>query len=227
MRSPTRLIRLVLLAVLAGGALRGSFVLGADAALPHSSIGDEPVRNVSPAQSDTQQAPVTPQSESVEYGRVLGALAVVIGLILVLRWCGKWIFPVSGRRGGGKVVEVVSRSPLSPKQQIIVIRVGRRLVVVGDSGSQMNSLCEITDPDEIASLVGQVREQRTPATAGVFGSIFGKSRRDFDAVAPASTSDVAAALNDAEPEETEVASAREELSGLRERVRLIAEQFNG
>ena len=36
-----------------------------------------------------------------------------------------------------------------------MVRVGRRLLVVGDSGHGMNLLCEVTDPDEAAVLLGE------------------------------------------------------------------------
>jgi hypothetical protein len=104
--------------------------------------------------------------------------------------------------------------------------VGRRLIVVGDSGSQMNPLCQITDPDEVAELVGQLRDEKTCAPSRAFGAMFGRSRQEFEPPdqSPASAS---SELREAEADEAPVASAREELSGLRERVRLLAEQFKG
>jgi hypothetical protein len=92
----------------------------------------------------------------------------------------------------------------------------------------MNPLCEITDADEIAALVGQLQEQGAVAPGRVFGSIFGRSRKDYDGGAESPPPEAAATpLTDIEPEETGVTSAREELNGLRERVRIIAAQFNG
>jgi flagellar biogenesis protein FliO len=162
----------------------------------------------------------------MDYPRVLAALGIVIGLILVLRWCGKFFFPAASGRGAGRAIEVLSRSPLSPKQQVMLIRVGRRLIVVGDSGSQMNALCEITDPDEIAELAGQLQASKSPSGGGMFGTLFGRSRREYESPADAPV-ETGNGLREAETDEVPVTSAREELSGLRERVRLIAEQFNG
>ena len=93
--------------------------------------------------------------------RVVVALAVVIGVILVLRAVVARFtaMPGVGRPGrGGKMVTVLSRSMISPRQQILVLQVGRRLLVVGDSGGAMSQLCELSDPDEIASIVGHHRQ---------------------------------------------------------------------
>lgn len=197
------------------------------APVPNSALGDEPVRGArGPEGAANPAAPASPGA-GMDYPRVLLALGVVVGLILALRWVGRMFFPGAAGRGASRAVEVLSRSPLSPKQQVLLLRVGRRLVVVGDSGSQMNPLCEISDPDEIAALVGQLRDEKTAAPTRVFGAMFGKSRRGFESAEPAPAAETPAGLRDVEPEEREVASARDELSGLRDRVRLLAEQFNG
>ena len=160
----------------------------------------------------------------MDYSRVLGALAVVLGLIFLLRWCSRFFFPSAAGRQSSRAVEVIARSALSPKQQIMLIRVGRRLIVVGDSGAQMNTLCELSEPDEVAALVGQLQDEKLPPGRKAFGAMFGRSRSRFDATdqaepAPPLVDDA----EDAEP----VGTAREELSGLRERVRLLAQQFKG
>jgi hypothetical protein len=90
----------------------------------------------------------------------------------------------------------------------------------------MNALCEITDPDEVAALVGQLRDEKLQIPKRAFSSLFGRSRQAFETEEPMAD---AARTELREPEEGSepVASAREELNGLRDRVRLLAEQFKG
>jgi len=147
----------------------------------------------------------------------------VIVLIFVLRGMGRFFFPSATSRGQSRVVEVLSRSPLAPKQQVMLLRVGRRVIVVGDSGTQMNTLCEISDPDEVAGLVGQLREEKT-AAAAAFSSLFGRFNRRFGSDEERIEADAASELRD-EPEEALASSPQGELDGLRERVRMLAEQF--
>jgi flagellar biogenesis protein FliO len=193
----------------------------ADAPLPHTPLGDEPIRSTTPPPSTSGAAVNVPVAPSMDYGRVLGALGVVIALIFLLRWAAKFFFPSVAGRSPSHIVEVLARSMLTPKQHVVLIRVGRRLIVVGDSGAQMNTLCEIADPDEVASLVGQLRDEKISAASG-FGSLFGRFSRRFDASEEPDTPP----LRDAEdPPADSEASARSELDGLRDRVRLLAEQF--
>ena len=185
--------------------------------LPSDGIPPEP------AISSGTPAPSV-QPSGMDYPRVLGALAIVIGLIFVLRWVGRSVFPAVSGKGASRAIEVLSRSPLSPKQQVLLLRVGRRLVVVGDTGGQMNPLCEISDPDEVAALVGQIRDEKSTALmGGAFGTMFRRSRKGFED-AEVSNEPPAPPLQDDE-EFAPVTSARQELSGLRERVRLLSEQF--
>lgn len=194
---------------------------GVTAAASQSALGSEPLR-ASVRQRERQgEVAAGTHSTLTDYPRVLGALAAVVGLILLLRWCGGRFVPAAGGRRSSRAVEVLGRSPLSPKQQVMLLRVGRRLIVVGESGSQLSCLCDITDPDEVAALVGQLQEDKAALVSGAFGAVFRRSRGYFTPEEPPAG---APALEDAEEQET-VASAREELNGLRERVRMLARHF--
>jgi flagellar biogenesis protein FliO len=154
----------------------------------------------------------------MDYVRVVGALGLVIALIVLLKWVGRILFPSVAGRGSSRVVEVLSRSSLTPKQQVMLIRVGSRLIVVGDSGTQMNTLCEIADADEVASLIGQLRDEKSAAVSA-FNPLFGRFRKRFETP----PEEEPAPLADEEP--LSIDSAESELHGLRERVRQLAEQF--
>jgi flagellar biogenesis protein FliO len=210
----------------AQGAMGPVAVSAVDSGIPHTALGNQPLRaGVNGSSSPSVGAlPVTSRSPSMDFARVGGALVAVVVLIFILRGLGRLFFPAATGRGQSRVVEVLSRSPLAPKQQVMLLRVGRRLIVVGDSGSQMNTLCEISDPDEVAGLVGQLREEKTMAAAA-FGSLFGRFNRRYEA--PAEDREAGGAVSELrdEPREVEVASAQGELDGLRDRVRLLAEQF--
>jgi flagellar biogenesis protein FliO len=197
-----------------------------DPAVPRTALGDQPLRSgTAGPKTPATDAAVATRAPSMDLTRVGAALAAVIVLIFILRWLGKAFFPSAASRGQTRVVEVLSRSALAPKQQVMLLRVGRRLIVVGDSGTQMNTLCEISDPDEVAGLVGQLREEKT-AAAAAFTSLFGRFSRRYSG-GDDEREEVGAMveLRD-EPEEPAVLSAKGELDGLRERVRMLSEQFN-
>jgi len=165
--------------------------------------------------------------------RVATALGIVLALILLFRWVARRFFGVAGAGRATRAVQVLSRSPLSPKQQLVLLRVGRRLLVVADGAGQMNTLSEITDPDEVAALVGQLQDDHAARATKTFGSLFGKMQGKYDADPDASHAEhagapVASARSGGPEEERDdpaVTSTRRELSGLMDKVRLLSRQF--
>ena len=170
-----------------------------------ANLEDEPVRYRQPPSDGALgegSRSASPTTDSVgELSHVALALLVVIAIIFGLRAVARRLalVPTVGRSGRG--VRLLSRTVLSPKQQVLLLQVGRRVVVVGDAGAAgMRPLCEITDPDEVASLIGDARaaEASVPATRS-FSSLFrratepfegGTADRDTPAIAPAAPPDV-------------------------------------
>jgi flagellar biogenesis protein FliO len=192
------------------------------------SESEIPTVNARPA------AGTTASSNASDLSRIAFALVSVIGLILLLRAVYRHLSAMPGVGRGSKLVTVVSRSILSPKQQVLVLSVGRRLLVVGDSGGQMNALCEISDPDEIASLMGQASGQRSVIArenAGLFRSVFRRANDRFGGgeipVEPADNTG-------GEPEDAPAALGLNtgdeanslEVGGLIDKVRMLQQQFH-
>jgi flagellar biogenesis protein FliO len=90
-----------------------------------------------------------------QWTRTLGALALVVVLIFLARIMLKRFGPVSGR-ARRDVLDVLARSAVSPRHELLLVRVGRRVVLVGRSPSAMTTLSEITDRDEAAGLIESV-----------------------------------------------------------------------
>jgi flagellar biosynthetic protein FliO len=157
--------------------------------------------------------------------RVAAALGAVIALILALRWVAKHLFASSAAPRSGGAMRVLSRMVVSPKQQVLLVQVGRRVVVVGDSGTQMSPLSEITDADEIAALVGQInQEQSRPGMKG-FGALFGRAQDPFHARGAPQAQDEDDEIVDTDGAESSADAAGSEISGLMEKIRNMSSQF--
>ena len=90
----------------------------------------------------------------IDLWRLTLSLGAVVGAILGLKVvAGRWLGAAGGATAG-RAVRVVSRTPIGPRQQVVVLQVGRRVVVACDSGGRVTTLSEITDADEVASLLG-------------------------------------------------------------------------
>ena len=102
--------------------------------------------------SDGNRIEATPQGPWAQWGRTLVALAVVVVLILVARTMLKRFGPVSGPRRR-EVLDVLARATVSPRHQLLLVRVGRRVVLVGQGPSSLATLSEVTDSEEAAALI--------------------------------------------------------------------------
>ena len=81
-------------------------------------------------------------------------MAIVLALVGGTYWVVRRWMP-SMRAADTGVLRVVGRTSLGPKHQVVLVQLGRRLVAVGVSGDRLATLCEITDPDEVAMLVAR------------------------------------------------------------------------
>ncbi|QDS95853.1 Flagellar biosynthesis protein, FliO [Roseimaritima multifibrata] len=131
-------------------------------------------RDVSPFRSvETNPDEEKQARQTLPLATVISSLAIVLGLFAALVWV--W------RRGGGSTLgglskeafQVIGRSPLAPRQNMVLVRCGRRVLVLAVSGTSTSTLAEITDPDEVAELlaltgggVGHHQFQQTLAELG-------------------------------------------------------------
>lgn len=93
--------------------------------------------------------------------RTVVALGAVLALALVVRHVArKLVDPLAARRPSG-VVQVLGRFPVAKGQSLLLIAVGTRVICTHQSAGKMETLCEFSDPQEIAMLRTRI-EAGTP-----------------------------------------------------------------
>jgi len=134
------------------------------------STTDSGGRALPPRTGDDELRPVggsnANHANGIGWLRTLGALAIVAGLIFAARWLLRRWRP-SGLIGAAGPVEVLARAPVAPKQQIVLVRLGGRLVLVGTGAGAMSTLAEVTDPAEVRELIDGVRAVGARGLAGL------------------------------------------------------------
>lgn len=148
------------------------------------------------------------------------SLAIVLSLIFILRWVSSYLMGNRGIVRGPEVIQIVSRKIVAPKQQMMLVQVGRRVVLVGNSGGQMNALAEIDDPEEIAELLGRAQTERPESITRAFGSLFKRAEEKYETAPETGLPPEESPRDDATLEET-----RSELSGLMDRVKEMSKQY--
>ena len=110
--------------------------------------------------SDGQRSLAAP----VSLLKVVGALGLVLGLFLIAAWAMRRVGPASPPLLPREVVEVLGRAPLAGRQQVHLIRLGRKLVLVSVTPAGIETLSEVTEPEEVDRLAGLCR-QAVPSSA--------------------------------------------------------------
>ncbi len=110
-----------------------------------------------------------PFTELVRVAVGLGiVLALLVGTRAVLR---RVIDPLgSGGRPSG-VISVLARYPVARGQQLLLLRVAGRVVLLHQSRQAMTPLSEFADPDEVASLQARIEAGSRAASVGRFQAL--------------------------------------------------------
>ncbi|WP_432799468.1 FliO/MopB family protein [Poriferisphaera sp. WC338] len=109
----------------------------------------------------------------------LTSLGVVIAVILGIRWA----YMKMGGKGVSRstpVIEMLSRTAVAPKNHVVMLRVGGRILICSDSSAGMRTLTEITDPEEVAELLASVSASSQQSVTRAFQNVLGKYGEDYD-----------------------------------------------
>ncbi|GEM_PF-3517967 len=144
------------------------------------------------------------------------ALGVVIGLIIAMRLI---LNKISGRAVlGGRtgVVEVLSRTSISPRNQVMLLRLGQRIIVVSEGPNGVRTLANLDDPNEVAGLLTHINSSKPGSITQSFNQQL--SRADTQMDDPAGFT----AEHGADEDEHLVDKTRNELSNLLSRIRSMS-----
>ena len=195
--------------------------LGQATTQPADRFSDAPLTTTAESSQAGEAAPAGPSAS-----RVVLSLCVVAVLIVLLGWAYKRMFAAQQAKGGG-AVSLVSRSMLTPRHQVFVLRVGHRLIVAGDSGHGMDRLAEITDPAEVTAVLRDAGggAEMEHLRAGAFGAALDEAGGAFSRTSrpqPIPSGD------DGNPaDDPPFDDARGEVQSLIARVRGLAGQLGG
>ena len=132
----------------AGTAAAGSSAAGSSAAGAHIPLAPPSPR----FQGESPESASSPLQMFVSVG---SSLLLVLGAFLAVAWCYRKT--LSGSAAGGlpkQVLQVMGRTPVSPRQQMVLVRFGSKLLLVSVVQGETRTLSEISDPLEVDRLLG-------------------------------------------------------------------------
>ncbi len=156
--------------------------------------------------------------------RTIGALTLVLSLIFGLRS----LIQTASRRGNGLgmalgaggrapsgVLSVLGRYPVGKGATLVLLQLDRRVLLLSQTGAGFSTLCELTDPADVASVVAKTADDEGASLSRRFSSMLKRFESDPSVVGDSDARLVsprrAMALRDYEaalaPEERAIASA--------------------
>jgi flagellar biogenesis protein FliO len=92
----------------------------------------------------------------------------VLGLFLMIAWSTRKFAPAGATPLPKEAVELLGRAQLAARQQMQLVRVGNRLLVVAITAGAAETLTEITDPAEVEHLLSLCRRGDSSSSTVAF-----------------------------------------------------------
>jgi len=107
-------------------------------------------------------------------------LLIVIAIFFILAIFLRKVSPQSSRPLPKEAFECLGRYCLTQKHQVQLLRLGNRIILVSVMPDSVNTLAEITDPDEAVTLLGLCRRLDTNSATEMFRkTVAGMSEEEF------------------------------------------------
>jgi len=103
------------------------------------------------------------------------SLLIVIGLFLGVAWCYRKTLNTSMGGIPKHVVSVLGRTAIAPRQQLVLVRFGSKLVLVSMVQGEARTISEITDPLEVDQLAGACESHQPHSLTNSFRSILNQN----------------------------------------------------
>jgi len=158
-------------------------------------------------------------------GQVVAAMAVVIGLIFILKGLAKKFVPGAKAAGAKGVIEILARHPISKNQAIVLVRIGSQIVALNQGKEKSESVLVIHDPTEVAKIIGQIEGKKSHSSQAGFTKLLANARVDLEAAPDAEPELASMSPENLDEQLEEMAAAKRQLMELRQHVRTVRDRL--
>lgn len=129
-----------------------------DRKVPAVGEASKPLQNRDREKQPIQRGTTT-TTNGGSWARTTLSLVAVVSLALLLAWgyrsAAMGANPLTPRGRSGGLIQVIGRQSISPRHAVCLVRVGPRLVLVGQSQDRLTQLDVIEDAALVSQLVGE------------------------------------------------------------------------
>ena len=130
------------------------------------------LRPALPRLSAREESSTNGRGELPSLTTVAGSLAAVLGIFFLVAWGMRRATPAGSTLLPGEVLEVLGRAPLAQRQQVSLVRCGKKLLLISTTPTGAETLTEITDPLEVDRLAGICRQGHPGSATTAFRQVF-------------------------------------------------------
>lgn len=155
--------------------------------VPARAVQVDPIPLAPPGRSGQRDKDAAKPKASLDTSSLItvgSSLAVVLGLFFVVAWVMRRTTPGNCPVLPNEVFEVLGRAPLAARQQAHLVRLGAKLVLLSISPGGVETLSEVTDPDEVNRLAGLCQRARPDSTTAAFRQVFERFTKEHPADRP-------------------------------------------
>ncbi len=159
-------------------------VSSADAAereIESSSIENSSIENQPIVSSDKNQG-----DRSSWSGKSMGtwggswlALAIVVAVIFFGAYIFRRFWPEQQRWRNLAAIEILGKTYLSAKQSLCLVKLGRKILLLGICSDRITSLGQIEDPEQVAEILATIQQSRSNSISSSFGKLFGQQANRY------------------------------------------------
>jgi len=114
---------------------------------------------------------LAPSGDASTLVTVGGSLTLVLGLFLLVTWALRRNAPAGSALLPREVVEMLGRAPLPGRQQMHLVRLGSKLLLLNVTPNGAETLSEVTDPIEVDRLIGFCHQRAPHSSTAAFHSV--------------------------------------------------------
>lgn len=103
---------------------------------------------------------------------LMGSVAIVVGLFLIVAWTARRAMPKQPPQLPREAIEILGRQRFGGKQEVQLLRVGNKLLLVHVVPGHAETLTEITDPVEVDRLTGICYQAHPKSSSRSFHQTF-------------------------------------------------------
>jgi flagellar protein FliO/FliZ len=147
----------------------------APASIASAAAGSSSVKSSSIA----LKAPKSPNEGEVERPSsslgtifsVVFSLGIVLSLFLGIAWLYRKSQPQGTAKLPTEIVQILGRTTVAPRQSMMVVRFGSKLLLVSQQPGQTETLAEISDPSEVDRLAGICESKSAHSASQSFSNV--------------------------------------------------------